>query len=133
MYVSLKLSTRENVHIMEKEFIEKMQAKLLEEKATILKSLSDQHSEFKKIVEGGAPGDEVDIASDVIDGQLLEALGAQDSQRLQMINNALDRIKQGRYGICLICKQEIPKERLESIPYAFMCVDCKSQDERRNR
>ena len=118
---------------MEKEFIEKMQAKLLAEKSVIAKSLADQNADFKKIIEGGEKGDEADIASDVVDGTLLESLGKQDLNRLQMINNALDRIKQGKYGYCLICKKEIPKERLEAIPYAFLCVGCQSQNERRNR
>lgn len=118
---------------MEQEFIEKMKHSLLEQKDQILKSLKDQHTEYKKIVEGGEPGDEVDIASDVIDGKLLESLGVQDSNRLTMINNALERIQQGKYGICLKCHKEIPRERLEAIPYAFMCISCKSEDERKNR
>ena len=118
---------------MEQAFIDKMQAALLEQKEQNLKSLADKHSEYKKMVESGEPGDEVDIASDVIDGALLESLGAQDSNRLTMINNALDRIKQGKYGICLKCHKEIPVERLEAIPYAFMCISCQSENERRNR
>ena len=118
---------------MEQAFIDEMQAELIGQKEKILKSLADHHSEYKKIVESGEPGDEVDIASDVIDGALLESLGAQDANRLTMINNALERIKQGKYGICLKCHKEIPVERLKAIPYAFMCIACKSADERRNR
>ena len=118
---------------MEKTFVEKMKEKLIEQKNTILGSLAAQNEDYKKIVEGGESGDEVDVASDVVDGRLLEALGAQDSNRLQMINNALDRIKQGTYGRCLVCKKEIPEERLEAIPYAFMCINCQSRNERQNR
>ena len=115
---------------MEQAFIEKMKEQLLAQK---------NDDEFKvpkpakKILEGGISGDEVDVASDVVDGQLLESLGAQDSNRLQMINNALDRIKQGSYGKCLKCGQEIPQERLEAIPYAFMCIQCQTHNERSNR
>ena len=118
---------------MEKAFVEKMKEKLIEQKNTILGSLAAQNEDYKKIVEGGESGDEVDVASDVVDGRLLESLGAQDSNRLQMINNALDRIKQGTYGRCLVCKEEIPEERLEAIPYAFMCINCQSRTERQNR
>ena len=110
---------------MEQAFIEKMKEKLLEQKNTILESLAAQ--------DAGGSGDEIDVASDVVDGRLLESLGAQDSNRLQMINSALDRIKQGTYGRCLVCKEEIPEERLEAIPYAFMCIDCQSRSERQNR
>ena len=118
---------------MEKAFVEKMKEKLIEQKNTILGSLAAQNEDYKKIVEGGESGDEVDVASDVVDGRLLESLGAQDSNRLQMINNALDRIKQGTYGRFLVCKEEIPEERLEAIPYAFMCINCQSRNERQNR
>ena len=118
---------------MEQAFIEKMKEKLLEQKNTILESLAAQDEDYKKIVEAGGSGDEIDVASDVVDGRLLESLGAQDSNRLQMINRALDRIKQGTYGRCLVCKEEIPEERLEAIPYAFMCIDCQSRSERQNR
>lgn len=118
---------------MEQAFVEKMRNQLEAQKEQILKSLADKHSEYKKMVESGEPGDEVDIASDAIDGALLESLGAQDANRLTMINNALERIKQGKYGECLRCHKEIPQERLEAIPYAFMCVSCQSENERRNR
>lgn len=118
---------------MEKAFVEKMKEKLIEQKNTILGSLAAQNEDYKKIVEGGESGDDVDVASDVVDGRLLESLGAQDSNRLQMINNALDRIKQGTYGRCLVCKEEIPEERLKAIPYAFMCINCQSRNERQNR
>lgn len=118
---------------MENAFIDKMKDMLLEQKNTIIGSLAAQSEDYKKIVEAGESGDEIDVASDVVDGRLLESLGAQDSNRLQMINNALDRIKQGTYGKCLVCKQDIPEERLEAIPYAFMCINCQSNTERRNR
>ena len=119
---------------MDKEFVEQMRVKLEEQKKTILEALAAQNADYKKIVEGGdTTGDVIDVASDVIDGQLLESLGTQDANRLQQIKNALDRIKQGKYGLCLKCGKEIPRERLEALPYAFMCVDCKTHDERRNR
>ncbi len=118
---------------MDQAFIDKMKKALEDQRDEILKSLSTQNADYKKIVESGEPGDEVDIASDVIDGKLLETLGAQDSNRLTMIKNALDRIKQGTYGICLKCHKEIPQERLEALPYAFLCIACKSEEERKNR
>jgi RNA polymerase-binding transcription factor DksA len=43
------------------------------------------------------------------------------------------RIEQGKYGLCLKCGKRIPQERLEAIPYAFLCINCKSDDERKNR
>lgn len=118
---------------MEKTFVETMQKRLLEQRTTILDSLAAKNADLKKIVETTDTGDVIDVASDVIDGKMLESLNAQDSNLLRMINNALDRIKQDKYGLCLRCGKEIPRARLEALPYAFMCIECKSRDERRNR
>ncbi|MBQ0050440.1 MAG: TraR/DksA family transcriptional regulator [Treponema sp.] len=117
---------------MDQAFIQKMETELLSQKEQILKSLAEQNSDYKKLVENEAPGDEVDIASDVIDGKMLETLGVQDQNRLLAINNALERIKKGVYGICPICHQEIPQERLETIPEAVLCIKCKSAQERQH-
>ncbi len=118
---------------MEKEFIEEMKAKLLAQRVQIMESIANQHDDFKKLVENGDSGDEVDKASGVVDRTMLDSLGAQNANTLQLINNALDRIQRGNYGLCLKCNKEIPKARLENLPYAFLCIDCKSEEERKNR
>jgi RNA polymerase-binding protein DksA len=79
------------------------------------------------------PKDMVDIASDDIDRKMIEAIGAKELKRLKQIDAALTRIKQGKYGRCVKCGAAIPQDRLEAIPYALMCIKCKSVEERRNR
>jgi RNA polymerase-binding protein DksA len=64
---------------------------------------------------------------------MIEAIGTQDLKRLKTIDSAITRIKQGKYGLCVKCGKRIPHDRLEAIPYALMCIDCKTTDERRNR
>lgn len=118
---------------MEKEFVEKMKEQLKIQKQQILESLAGQSDDMKQLVKTVESGDEADVASDAIDRTLLTALGAQDAKRLQQIDSALDRIYQGKYGRCLKCGKEIPSERLETLPYALMCVPCASAEERRNR
>lgn len=49
---------------------------------------------------------------------------------LKLINKALKKIKDGKYGFCEICGKEIPFERLEVRPQSVMCVDCKSKNEK---
>ena len=46
------------------------------------------------------------------------------------INAALRRIDEGTYGTCVRCGSTIAKERLEAMPYATMCIECKRVDER---
>lgn len=118
---------------MTESFIEEMKVLLKEQRTTILQSLEDQTEDMRGLVKTVESGDEADVAADVIDRTLLTALGTQDANRLQLIENALDRIKQGKYGRCLKCGQEIPEERLRAIPYALMCIGCASAEERKNR
>ena len=118
---------------MDDKFIEKMKEKLLEQRKTILESLAGQSEDMRSLVKTVESGDEADVAADVIDRTLLTALGTQDANRLQQIDNALDRIKQGKYGLCLGCGKEIPEPRLDAIPYAALCINCQSKEEKRNR
>ena len=119
--------------LMDKVFLENMKTKLMEQKKTLLDSLADQSEDMKNLVKTVESGDEADVAADVIDRQLLTSIGTQDAIRLQQIENALDRINQDKYGRCIKCGKEIPAERLEVLPYALMCIQCASAEERKNR
>jgi len=118
---------------IDQEFIEKMEASLLALKAEIVDNLIASNEDFKEIMEGMDPKDLADIASDDIDRKMIEAIGSQELKRLKLIDSALTRIKQGKYGHCIKCGKRIPQDRLIAIPYALMCIECKSEDERRNR
>jgi RNA polymerase-binding protein DksA len=102
-------------------------------KTEIINNLITSSEDFKEIVEGMDPKDFVDIASDDIDRKMIEAIGSQDLKRLKLIDSALTRIRQGKYGLCVKCGKKIPHDRLEAIPYALMCIECKTAEERRNR
>jgi len=64
-----------------------------------------------------------DLGTDNFEHEL--ALGLLDSeiQLLREIDDALERIEQGSYGICLGTGQQIPKTRLEAKPWARYCVE----------
>jgi len=118
---------------IDQEFLEKMEAALLVLKAEIVENLISSNEDFKEIMEGEEPKDLADIASDDIDRKMIEAIGVQELKRLKLIDSALTRIKQGKYGHCIKCGKRIPQDRLIAIPYALMCIECKSEEERRNR
>ncbi|MDR1443275.1 MAG: TraR/DksA family transcriptional regulator [Treponema sp.] len=118
---------------MEQTFVEKMDKSLADLKAEIISNLMVNNEDFKEIVEGMDPKDLADIASDDIDRKMIEAIGSQELKRLRLIDSALTRIQQGKYGLCIKCGKRIPQERLEAIPYALMCIECKIAEERRNR
>lgn len=118
---------------MDKRSIEKMRKRLLALKEEILDHLAQEDEEFREIWEDVDPKDMADIASDDIDRKTLEALGAQEVRRLNLIESAMARIPNGHYGMCMKCNSPIPKERLEAIPYALLCINCQSSEERRHR
>ncbi|MCL2213854.1 MAG: TraR/DksA family transcriptional regulator [Treponema sp.] len=118
---------------MDQDFIGKMETALLALKTEIVDNLITSNKDFKEIMDGEEPKDLADIASDDIDRKMIEAIGVQELKRLKMIESAITRIKQDRYGSCIKCNKSIPQDRLIAIPYALMCIECKSEEERRNR
>jgi RNA polymerase-binding protein DksA len=118
---------------MKKDFPEAMKDSLTALKKEIIANLMASSEDFKEIVEGMDPKDIADTASDDIDRKMIEALGSQELKRLKLIDSALTRIEQGKYGVCIKCGKHIPQARLEAIPYALMCIECKTAEERRNR
>lgn len=118
---------------MEEAFLRKMRTTLLTQKKEILRNLASESEDFRTIIEDMDPKDLADVASDDIDRKTLEALGSVELRRLQLIESALSRVENKKYGLCAKCGKKIPRERLEAIPYALMCINCKSSEERRNR
>lgn len=118
---------------MEKTFTDSMRDSLLALKEEIIQNLISESADFKALVDDMDPKDLVDVAADDIDRKTLDTLSAKEIKRLRMIDSALGRIQNGRYGVCVKCNKRIPRERLEAIPYALMCIECQTSDERRNR
>ncbi len=118
---------------MDKQFVDQMELILVEQKVKIFHNLAQEDEEFKETLDDKDPKDLADIAAEDIDRSTLEALEAQEIKRLNLIDSALARIKNGRYGVCMSCGAKIPRQRLEAIPYALLCISCKSTEERKSR
>ena len=46
---------------------------------------------------------------------------------LDYLDEALARVEDGTYGACRVCGGEIGRSRLEAVPTATQCIDCKSK------
>ncbi len=53
----------------------------------------------------------------------------QEREKIRLLNDAMRRIADLTYGICEICGCYIQEARLEIIPYAKYCIECKEKDE----
>ena len=110
-----------------------MRQSLTHLKHELLERLAEDNAEFRETFNDLDPKDAGDIAAENIDRATLQVLSAGEIRRLNLIDSALSRLENGRYGVCMRCSGKIPEARLEAIPYALLCVTCQSDEERRNR
>jgi len=75
------------------------------------------------------PTDREELGSDNADQELTLTLLGSDEDILDQTEAAIQRIEDGSYGRCKECGEQIPKTRLDAIPYAAECVQCASQQE----
>ena len=80
-----------------------------------------------------AVGDPVDAALDTEYKAINSELAEAESRELAYIERALDRIREGSYGLCESCGQKIPAARLQALPYATMCIRCQKLQEEEDR
>ena len=57
-------------------------------------------------------------------------MASREGKYLFYIEEALDRVRNGTFGVCKKCGKLIPKPRLEAVPTAKMCIECKTKQER---
>ena len=75
------------------------------------------------------PTDKEELGSDNAEQELTLTLLGSDENTLDQIEAAIQRIEDGGYGRCEKCGEQIPKSRLDAIPYAADCVQCASKQE----
>ena len=76
-----------------------------------------------------------DIADDAAQSynrQLMMEFGEHGWKKLRLVEEALENMDNGQYGICLECKESIPEARLNIIPFAVHCIDCLESIETNN-
>lgn len=72
-----------------------------------------------------------DMASDSYDRELSLNIASEEQEFLYEIDDALKRIKDGKFGLCISCNKKIPQKRLNAVPYAKYCIQCKSKEEKK--
>ena len=75
------------------------------------------------------PTDKEELSSDNAEQELTLTLLGSDEDILDQVEAAIHRIEDGDYGRCEKCGEQIPKSRLDAIPYAADCVQCASKQE----
>lgn len=69
-----------------------------------------------------------DMGSAAMEREKAFMFASRDGAYLEQLDQAIQRLEDGTYGICRVCKTEIPKARLEAVPTTKICVSCKEAE-----
>ncbi len=113
---------------MDKKRLEYYRKKLLAKREELLRNIARTEEE------GRAADDDptVDLADKAANSYTKEFLFGQtnhDRFTLQLIEEALKRIKQNQFGLCVNCQEEVQLKRLEAVPWARHCITCQEKQE----
>lgn len=115
----------------------KQKSRLLAKKAEVertIAALTQAHPTPVTPTEANeGPRDSEDVATDFLEMQKEQSLLVNEQALLTLIDNALQRLENGTYGLCLQCGEEIPAARLEALPWAERSVACEVEVERSNQ
>ncbi len=101
------------------------------------KRLETRQQELRRMVtrtqQDGRSADE-DTAQDIADKaassynkEFLFHQSNADRQLLQMVENALARIREGNFGECISCGKEINSKRMDAVPWTRHCIECQEK------
>ena len=115
-----------------KKFLESARENLLAMKQKLLGEID---SELRAEREGNKDEgmDTYDLASEERDREINFILSDRERVKLQQIDDALERIDAGNYGVCESCGLEIGEERLTAMPFSRLCRDCQEDQERESK
>ncbi|MFP5316942.1 MAG: TraR/DksA family transcriptional regulator [Acidimicrobiia bacterium] len=113
-------------------FLEEQRALLLTERATYSQQAETLRAEAEQLAAEMEPGD-VQFDEESGEGGTMNvererdlALSAQARAAVDEIDRALAKLDAGTYGVCERCGEPIKRARLKALPYASLCIACKS-------
>ena len=121
---------------MDKKDLQHFRDLLIKERKRILEELDWVESNYIGKSRRDSSGDvssysmhPADMGTDSIEMEKAYMIGATGGEALENVDEALINIDKGDYGLCIECGEPIPRERLEAVPQANLCIKCKSNSE----
>jgi len=93
------------------------------------KKLVEKAMQVQNVKDESRHGDIVDQSNDYINRELVMGMAEHDRQHLEEIDEALERMDEGTYGICQVTGEEISEARLRAMPTAKYTMEVQSQME----
>ena len=104
--------------------------KRLEERQQSLRKAVSRTEEDGRIADQDSAQDVADRAANSYTKEFLFSQSNNDRQLLNMVETALQRIREGSFGECVNCGNEINSKRLEAVPWTRYCIECQEKKER---
>ncbi len=111
---------------------------LLEKREELLGDISSISEDTLKKSQKDASGDisgytfhMADVATDNYDREFSLGLATKERGILFEINHALQKLQEGKFGPCEVCKKPISQVRLKAVPYATLCLKCQQNKEKK--
>jgi DnaK suppressor protein len=121
---------------MKKKDLEKYEKLLLSRRAELMQELGQLQKSGLNSTVKDASGEissysthMADQGTDSFEREKTFQLASKGGRFLHHIDEALRRIKDKTYGKCLECGKEISRARLEAVPHARYCIECKEKEE----
>src|SRR5689334_7205192 len=113
---------------MDKKKLETFKKRLEERQQSLRKTVS-RTEEDGRIADQDSAQDIADRAASSYTKEFLFSQSNNDRQLLQMVETALQRIREGAFGDCVSCGNEIHAKRLEAVPWTRYCIACQEKVE----
>jgi DnaK suppressor protein len=113
---------------MDKKRLEAYKKKLQTKREELLRNIARTEEEGRAADEDTTV-DLADKAANSYTKEFLFGMTATDRALLNLIDQALNRIKDGTYGLCANCEEEIQQKRLDAVPWAGYCIACQEKQE----
>jgi DnaK suppressor protein len=104
--------------------------KRLEERQQALRKTVSRTEEDGRIADQDTAQDIADRAASSYTKEFLFSQSNNDRQLLAMVETALQRIREGAFGECVNCGNEINAKRLEAVPWTRYCIECQEKLEK---
>ena len=118
---------------MNKKFLEEIKKQLLAQKQELLSGVNKTVEDLHQFQSKDELADFTDQSSMESDRSFLLRMNDRDRNLLDKIDRTLEKIEGGSYGTCEECGCEIDEKRLRARPVVSLCIDCKTEQEKRER
>jgi DnaK suppressor protein len=114
---------------MDKKKLEYFRKRLESRQQDLRRTVSRTEQDGRSVDEDSAQ-DIADRAASSYTKEFLFHQSNNDRQLLQMVESALERLRQGSFGECISCGKEINVKRLEAVPWTRHCIECQEKLEK---